>query len=190
MRRELINLLDYVARLGNLIRSDLRRIGAEHQLHPVHLQALLYIASSNRYSNTPMALSEFLGLTKGTVSQSLMLLEKKGLIDRQPDDADKRLMRLQLTGEGYAFIDSIESMFEGVHASDALSNARIGEANGVLRELLRRTQFNAGNRTFGVCHSCRHILQEGPRTFRCGLTLERLSLSDIKKICREHEPVL
>jgi DNA-binding MarR family transcriptional regulator len=190
MRQEFITLLDLVQRFGNLIRTDMRRVGAEHQLHPVHIQAIFFIASANRYSNTPMALTEFLGLTKGTVSQSLMLLERKGLIERLPDEADKRLVRLYLTPEGGALIDSIGTLLEGIRASDALNAERVDQANAVLRELLRRTHLNAGNRTFGVCHSCRHNLQEGPRTYRCGLTQDRLSLADIRKICREHEPAI
>ena len=61
------------------MRTELRKAGADEALQPVHLQALIYLARANRYSNTPQALAEYLGLTKGTVSQTLLLLDRQGL---------------------------------------------------------------------------------------------------------------
>ena len=34
-------------------------------------------SKANRYSNTPQALADYLGLTKGTVSQTLLLLDRR-----------------------------------------------------------------------------------------------------------------
>ena len=41
-------LLELVERLGNLMRTELRKAGAEEVLQPVHLQALTYLAKANR----------------------------------------------------------------------------------------------------------------------------------------------
>ena len=86
-------LLELVERLGNLMRSELRKSGSEESLQPVHLQALIYLSKANRYSNTPQALADYLGLTKGTVSQTLLLLDRRGLIERFEDDIDRRVVR-------------------------------------------------------------------------------------------------
>jgi DNA-binding MarR family transcriptional regulator len=51
--------------------------GAAHGLQPVQLEVLNYLSSCNRYSDTPMAVTEYLGQTKGTVSQTIKTLEKK-----------------------------------------------------------------------------------------------------------------
>ena len=56
-------LLELVERLGNLMRAELRKSGADEQLQPVQVQALIYLSKANRYSNTPQALTDFLGLT-------------------------------------------------------------------------------------------------------------------------------
>ncbi len=53
-------LLELVERLGNLMRTELRKTGADEALQPVHLQALTYISKANRYSNTPQALADYL----------------------------------------------------------------------------------------------------------------------------------
>src|SRR5207247_9188259 len=96
-------LLELVERLGNLMRTELRKSGAEESLQPVHLQALLYLSKANRYSNTPQALADYLGLTKGTVSQTLLLLDRRGLVERFEDDIDRRVVRLRLSSAGAQF---------------------------------------------------------------------------------------
>src|ERR1700674_5985038 len=93
-------LLELVERLGNLMRTELRKSGGDEALQPVHLQALIYLSKANRYSNTPQALAEYLGLTKGTVSQTLLLLDRRGLIERFEDDIDRRGVRLRLSSAG------------------------------------------------------------------------------------------
>ena len=61
-------IYDYVERLSELLRVDARRAGAAHGLLPVQLEALHYLSICNCYSDTPMAVTEYLGQTKGTVS--------------------------------------------------------------------------------------------------------------------------
>ena len=97
MDKSPIVLLELVERLGNLMRAQVRRASAQMQLQPVHMHALIYLSQANRYSNTPQALTEYLGLTKGTVSQSLLLLDRRGLVERYEDDVDRRVVRLRLS---------------------------------------------------------------------------------------------
>ena len=89
---------ELIERMANLLRAEARRV--DGQLQPVHLQALAYLARCNRYSDTAGALTEYLGLTKGTVSQTLNVLEREGLIAREEDPADRRRVRLRLTPAG------------------------------------------------------------------------------------------
>ena len=93
-------LLELVERLANLMRAELRKAGTEERLQLVHLQALVYLVKANRYSNTPQALAAYLGLTKGTVSQTLLILDRRGLIERYQDDVDRRVVRLRLSTAG------------------------------------------------------------------------------------------
>ena len=57
MLKNPVVLLDLVDRLANLMRAEFRRVGSEEGLHPVHIQALLFLAQVNRFSNTPQALA-------------------------------------------------------------------------------------------------------------------------------------
>ncbi len=91
-------IAELVDRLGRVVRAG------EHQggLNPAQWEALRYLARCNRFSNTPGALARYLAATKGTVSQTLNALERKGLIERRPDPASGRVVRLLLTRAGRA----------------------------------------------------------------------------------------
>ena len=181
-------LLDLVERLGNLIRAELRRVGAEHGLQVVHLQALVYLHRANRYSNTPQALAEFLNLTKGTVSQSLLLLDRRGLIERYEDELDRRVVRLRLSQLGEQVIAEAQMGAQWEEATREISANRIRNGVSALRETLFMMQLDNGGRTFGVCHTCAYLQRESQRVYRCGLMGDRLSGPETRKICREHSP--
>ena len=93
-------LYDYLERIASLMRAWAREQPLMADLQPIQLSALNYLARCNRYSNTPLGVTDFLGLTKGTVSQSLKALEAKGLIEKRPDALDRRSVHLELTEEG------------------------------------------------------------------------------------------
>ena len=66
-----------IGRVTALFRADLRRAANKEQLKLAQLESLHYLGSCNIYSNTPAALAEYLGSTKGTTSQTLSALEEK-----------------------------------------------------------------------------------------------------------------
>lgn len=182
MTADLVRILDLVERLGNLVEARLKALGAPHGLQTVHLRLLLYLAAANRYSNSPLAAGEYLGLTKGTVSQSLILLEAKGFLRRTADARDRRVVRLTLTAAGQAVVEEAENLGRLRVAAPVPAGLQEG-----LTGLLRHLQVLEGRRSFGQCRTCRHHLAEGPDLWRCGLTGEPLSRADGARICREHE---
>lgn len=179
-------LFDLVECLGRLIRGDLRARGAAGSLQPVHLQALLYLRAANRYSNTPQALAEYLSSTKGTVSQSLLVLYRRGLLERYADARDGRVVRLRLSARGEALLaqDGLEGAWE--RAAAGLAEPDLAAARRVLQSVLLSLQRAAGGRSFGVCRTCVQFTREA-EDYRCGLTGEPLSEEDSRRICREHD---
>jgi DNA-binding MarR family transcriptional regulator len=182
MTADLARLLDLAERLGNLAEARLKALGAPHGLQTVHVRVLLYLAAANRYSNTPLAVGEYLGLTKGTVSQSLILLETKGYLSRGADARDRRVVRLALTAAGQAVVVEAEDLGRLRAASAEVPAGLLEGLTGLLRQL----QILEGRRSFGQCRTCRHHLADGPDLWRCGLTGEPLSQADSVRICREH----
>ncbi|MDW8480262.1 MAG: MarR family transcriptional regulator [Xanthomonadales bacterium] len=179
-------ILVLLERLGALLARGLREAAARHGLKPVHLLILDYLGRANRYSDLPIAVAEYLGLTRGTVSQSLALLEARGLIASEPDARDGRLKHLRLTAAGHRLVaDSL-----GRRLAAAFEEARGPEAAALaegLERLLAALQRLNGQRAFGLCRGCRHFRRE-PGGGRCGLTGEPLSEEDSARLCREWSP--
>jgi MarR family transcriptional regulator, negative regulator of the multidrug operon emrRAB len=180
-------LLELVERLGNLMRTELRKAGADEGLQPVHLQALVYLARANRYSNTPQALAEYLGLTKGTVSQTLLLLDRRGLIERFEDDVDRRVVRLRLSTAGEQFLVESQPALAWQNATRNISPNRIRNATSALREALATLQEDNEGTVFGVCTSCSWCQKLSQRIYRCGRMGDRLSGPETRKLCRIYE---
>lgn len=171
-------------RLSTLLRSDARQRGLPHGLQPVQVEALLYLSRCNRYSDTPQAVASFLGSTKGTVSQTLKVLEQRGLLVKRPDREDGRVVHLDLTpdGEELAHDLAVSPMMQEALASPSRERRLSTELEGLLVAM----QQIGGHRTFGTCHTCRFFRREGGG-LRCGLTNEALSAAESELICREHE---
>ena len=177
-------LLELVERLGNLMRTEMRKAGSEESLQPVHLHALIYLSKANRYSNTPQALADYLGLTKGTVSQTLLLLDRRGLIERFEDDIDRRVVRLRLSSAGEQLLAESQPALAWQNATRNISPNRIRNATSALREALVTLQVDNEAAVFGVCSTCSWCQKLSQRIYRCGQMGDRLSGPETRKLCR------
>lgn len=176
-----------IERLSGLIRNETRNLLLEHGLQPVQFEALHYLSICNRYSDTPMGVTEFLGQTKGTVSQTLKVLEKKSLLTKVADEKDKRVTHLIVTESGKALVKLIFPLPNMKMADELIPASQLSEINNALSQLLTTIQQANEFKSFGQCLSCRHNLKLANDEFLCGLTKESLTHTDIKLICREHE---
>ena len=177
---------DLIERLGNLVRADVRAVGHVHDMRPVQLEALRYLTQCNRYSDTPQAVTEFLGLTKGTVSQTIKVLEQKGLLRKQNDASDKRLVHLKPTAKGRRVIERVMPVKSLVSGLEMLPDSECRMIEGALRELLHSMQRANDFKTLAACHTCR-FNQKHDGSYYCGLTQEPLMDREVEQICREHQ---
>lgn len=182
-----LNDLDSLERLSGLLRMEQRQLATAAGLQMVHHDILEYLSRCNRYSDTMQAVTEYLGLTKGTVSQSIKLLEEKGYIEKIADSKDKRVHHLHLTESGAEYIWGADSrtraVFEGININPAY--ARV--FGTILKDVLWQMQMRQDKKGFLQCHTCRHNRRLEDGSSLCGLTLESLDDAEIQKICREHE---
>ena len=188
MLKNPVAMLQLVERLGNLIRAEMRRVIGQEGLQPVHLEAMLFLNQANRFSNTPQSVAEFLGVTKGTVSQSLLLLDRRGLIERYQDEVDRRVVRLRLSQQGEDMLEEMQPASMWQSATRNISANRIRNGVSALRETLYMLQNHNGARTFGVCNTCIYCQRKSQRTHHCALFAERLSGPETRLVCREHVP--
>ncbi len=179
----MIDFLDGIAhlleRLTAVHRNLLRRFAAEEGLQLAHVEILQYLSICNRYSDSTQAISEYLGQTKGSISQSLGHLEDNGFIKKTQDKNDKRIFHVSISIKGVAVSNRL---MKRINLDDS------NEVEPVLKAMLTSIQRKNGLRGFNTCLSCKFNQNPKKNTFVCGLTNERLTTEDVKKICREHEP--
>ena len=171
-----------IERLGALIQQSVREDAARHGLLPIHIQILHYLAQANRYSDLPIAIADYFGITRGTVSQTLAVLERKELLIKEPDARHGRRLHLKLTPAGVAVLD--QSWAERVEQALQAQPHDTAMLDETLRSLLTALQRLNGQRAFGVCRQCAHFLIEKDGA-RCGLTGEPLATEQTVRLCRE-----
>ncbi len=171
----------WIERLSALYRNLMRNFANEHGLQLVHLEILQYLNSCNRYSNTVQALSDYLGQTKGSISQSVALLEGKDFISKMQSQNDKRVFHLNLTTKGKTLIKEFKELMS-FDLPDEI------EFSKVFEQVLRNLQKKNKHREFGLCKLCGFKEDLDDNRFHCGLTKEILVKLDAdNKICAEYK---
>lgn len=181
------DLPDQLRQLCGVLRATNRHFAAEHELQPVHLDVLRYLSRCNRYSNTPVAISQYLQTTKGTVSQSINVLERKKLIAKLADSKDKRVVRLRLLDKGRRLVRKLDDNHALTSAIEGLGDRTRRSFQETVVELLRSAQRINEYQSFGQCRSCRFFRRLPDGGYQCGVTREALSDADTELICVEHE---
>lgn len=176
-----------IERISSLLRSEERKKYAAIGLQPVHGQVLEYLANCNKYSNTHASVAEYLSLTKGTVSQSIQVLERKRFLQRQTDRIDGRIIHLSLTESGHALIEELKPLGIFKQAEAKISQQEFDTIDNALQTALGVLQKVNQNKSFGVCRTCRYF-DVDTHHYLCALTNEALDRDDTDKICREHIP--
>jgi len=157
-------------------------------LNPAQWEALRYLNKANRYSASPSAMADYLGATKGTVSQTLIALESKGLIRRDRCPNDRRAIVLALTAAGHEML--VQDPLCQIYAvTEKVPEAERQQLAGVMKSILDDLCVKHNNSQFGVCGDCCH-LGEGScaGSGTCGVTGDALEATDIKLICIDFSP--
>lgn len=180
-----MDIINIIERLSSLIEGEKRKRLSEYGLQPVHLDILLYLKRCNRFSDTPLAIADYLNLTKGTVSQSIKNLTQKAFINKTSDPEDKRVVHLALSISGEEVVTQLWPPKNITNALDHLPTNSLPSLQTGLLQLLKNCQQENDKKAFGQCKGCVHNLKQTDHTILCGLTQQILSTEDIELICKE-----
>jgi DNA-binding MarR family transcriptional regulator len=184
---------------GGMIARPLERLARlmrarEHEggLNPAQWEALRYLSRANRFSNSPGALTRDLGATKGTISQTLIALERKGFITKSARAGEKRSVSLTLTPKGDDALRR-DPWAALAAAADELGGKTRRRMFRGLSEILDGELKRSGLASFGSCDSCRYFREKGRERDQggphlCMLFEEALTERDAPCICAVHEP--
>jgi DNA-binding MarR family transcriptional regulator len=166
--------------------------GSEHDgdLNPAQWEALRYLARANRFSDSPGALTRYLGSTKGTVSQTIKALERKGLVTKSQRANERRSVCLTLTETAKTALanDPLAAFSRTIDDLNGKTKRRLSKG---LRGLLEAELTRQEQPQFGVCSTCRYYREKGRAVelmgpHACMLFEVGLSDADATLICVEH----
>ncbi|MDX1430997.1 MAG: MarR family transcriptional regulator [Gammaproteobacteria bacterium] len=177
--RELAHLVDQLGRCASG-----RAFSAG--LNPAQWAALRYLARANRFSRTVSGFAAYHGTTRGTASQTIKSLVRKGYLIRRPLARDQRSFRLELTTRARRLLET-DPIDELVQAAGSLPRSHREALGEGLALLLERVHAARDCPAYGVCRSCRHLATgKGSCEFYCSLNDEMLAPDELACICVDH----
>lgn len=180
-------IADLLERIGRLQQAAMYA----DDLVPAQWQALRYLGRANKASRIPSALAQYLGSTKGTVSQTLITLEKRNLIRKTENVEDRRSVTLELTEKGRQALAK-DPMGELANLWQSIPADRKAELAAGLEQALAALVKRSGGREFGLCSDCRHfgvdVGENGESNrHRCCRLGMPLAEADGLLVCSEHQ---
>jgi len=168
--------LENIERLARLMRSAGHSLG----LVPAQWDVLRYFARANRFSDSPIAAAHYLGTTKGTISQTILGLVRKGLLKSQSRGSDARSVAVGLTDKGkdLATRDPLAALGQDLVELKEKTAKHFGRA---VEELLKSETQRQAKPNFGACVDCRFFLNG--REKACASFGERLLQTDLDRLC-------
>ena len=170
-----------IERIGRLARA---REAAT--LAPAQWEALRFLARANSFSRQPGAVAAWLATTKGTASQTLMALERKGLIRKARDLSDGRVIRIEATVAGLALLedDPLHGLVEAIARLPPLHAAALSQS---LAHIAGELAPEGSKPVFAGCAGCRHLEAKGAAS-RCRNFGADLSGEETLLACVAHSP--
>lgn len=179
-------VFEVIERIANLAAGEFKAPEGEG-LRAVHFAILGYLQRCNVFSDTPSAVAAYLGHTKGTVSQSIRVLERRGYIKKSQDADDRRIQHLAVTAKGLRLSERSGWPPLLRDAERVLGSGGLARTQAANERLLAAILQARGYKTFGVCRTCRYFKKAAHATYNCSLLGVALEPEQIERICHEHQ---
>ena len=176
-------------KIAEVFRVLLWTEAKEHKLSPIQMQLLIFIKyhSSDKQRRIASMAREF-NLTKATVSDSIKVLEQKGLIKRTDDALDSRSFNFSLTDQGMKLTGMIENFtlpLDGAIAT--LSPPQKDQFLLSVLDLIYRLNQNGIISTQRMCYNCFYYNGDRQQTHYCNLMQQPLAVDELRIECPEHK---
>jgi DNA-binding MarR family transcriptional regulator len=178
-------IAELLVHVGRAARSE----DALSDLTAAQWTCLRFFARANGSTRTPSGFASFQATTRGTASQIIKTLERRGLIVRTPSERDRRSVCFDLTDEGTAML-ARDPLRHLIGVIEALATT---ERDGFLATLSRLSSALALRRdmpAFGTCRDCSHFGTSGDTAY-CACMAAELAAEETTKLCASYSgPIL
>ncbi|MGW4241253.1 MarR family winged helix-turn-helix transcriptional regulator [Nocardia sp. NPDC004722] len=176
-------------RIARGVRAHRQAIASRTGLTPLQLELLRTLAEGPPPEPLTGLLATELGVSQPTVSDSLLALERKGHVARQPAPGDRRRSAIVLTGAGAELAAEIRSADEVLRACVAeLPSADQDRTLATLLDLIGGLLHAGVVQVARTCTTCRFYRPGASGTAHCELLRQPLPPRDLRVNCPEHQP--
>jgi len=184
-------IVEGLERIATALKSDDWSRAQAAGVNPTQLSILRTLEGRNAGLSVK-DLSFQLGVSQPTVTDSILALERKSLVEKRPDPADGRAVRVVITDTGRA----------AVQAGDAATGT-VGQAAAALDDedqelllvqlvsLIRQLQEQGAIPIQRMCVSCRYFRpyahDDAARPHHCNFVDAAFGQQDLRIDCRDHE---
>jgi len=175
-------IAELLVHVGRAARSE----GTGSELTAAQWTCLRFFARANASTRTPSCFASFQATTRGTASQIIKSLERRGLVSRSRSDRDGRSVCFDLTEYGRAML-ARDPLGDLIGVIDGLAAA---ERERFLMTLSRLAAALADRRdlpAFGTCRDCSHFGLSGETAY-CACMAFELGAEDIDRLCASYAP--
>jgi DNA-binding MarR family transcriptional regulator len=176
-------------KISEVFRVLLWTEAKEHKLSPIQMQLLIFIKYHNSDKQRRIAsMAREFNLTKATISDSIKVLEQKGLIKRTDDAVDSRSFNFSLTDQGTKLTGMIENFtlpLDGAIAT--LSPQQKDQFLVSVLDLIFRLNQNGIISTQRMCYTCYYYNGDRQQTHFCNLMKKPLNVDELRIECPEHK---
>jgi DNA-binding MarR family transcriptional regulator len=178
-------IAELLVHVGRAARSEAHNENPRSSLTAAQWTCLRFFARANGSTRTPSGFASFQATTRGTASQIVKTLERRGLITGQRSDRDRRSVRFDLTAMGLETLvhDPLSDLI-GV-----IGQLQEDERDRFLQTLSRMTSALAGLRdvpAFGTCQDCSHFTPANDSGY-CACMAAELAAEEIDQLCASYQ---
>jgi DNA-binding MarR family transcriptional regulator len=176
-------------KISEVFRVLLWTEAKEHKLSPIQMQLLIFIKYHNSDKQRRIAsMAREFNMTKATISDSIKVLEQKGLIERADDMLDSRSFNFSLTDKGVKLTGMIENFTKPLDGAIAtLSTQQKNEFLVSVFDLIFRLNQNGIISTQRMCYNCYYYNGDRQQTHFCNLMQKELAIDELRIECPEHK---
>jgi len=178
-------------KISEVFRVLLWTEAKEHKLSPIQMQLLIFIKyhNSDKHRRIASMAREF-NMTKATISDSIKVLEQKGLIERSDDVLDSRSFNFSLTDKGVKLTGMIENFTKPLDGAIAtLSPQQKNEFLVSVLDLIYRLNQSGIISTQRMCYNCYYYNGDRQQAHYCNLMQKELAIDELRIECPEHKTV-
>lgn len=173
-------IAELLVHIGRAARSE----NARSELTAAQWSCLRFFARANGGSRTPSAFASFQATTRGTASQIIKTLERRGLIVRSRSERDRRSVCFDLTDAGDAML-SHDPLRDMLCVIDTLATAERDRFLATLSRLSSALAMRRETPAFGTCRDCNHFGTSGDAAF-CACMAAELAAEETTKLCASY----